>query len=116
MTPAVRAVYLVESPGDGDTPTLIVDVGLDCLRRVRVRLTIIDCPEEGQPGAAEAQAYAGAWLAEHAAALTVALHRTRTGRYVQSFARHIADVHDRGTGDSLSSAPLQSGHADVWGD
>jgi endonuclease YncB( thermonuclease family) len=114
MTPVVRPISYVESAGDGDTPTLIVDVGLDSLRRVRVRLTIVDCPEAGQPGAAEARAFAAAWLDEHLPALTAAFHVTRTGRYVMSFNRHIADVYDAGTGESLSSALLRAGHAEVW--
>lgn len=111
---SIHRIHSVESVGDGDTVTLIIELGMDVLRRARVRLTIVDTPERSEPGWAEARTFTVDWLGAHPV-LMVDMHTTSSGRYAETFGRYLADVYDPTTGDSLSSALLQAGHADVWG-
>lgn len=117
MTRAVQThpIYLVESVGDGDTITVIVDLGADVLRRARLRLVIVDCPERDEPVRwALARAHTAGWLADFGGNLSVDLQLTRTGRIVETFGRYLADVYATSTGESLSAALLASGNAEVW--
>lgn len=111
-----RPVYVVESVGDGDTLTAVLDMGADTFRRCRLRLVVVDTPERGQPGWTEARDFTAAWCQAHAPTLTVNLQLTRTGRLWETFGRLMADVYDLRTGATLSSALLESGHAVLWTD
>ncbi len=77
--PRARAV----SNYDGDTVLLVVDVGLEASRRVRVRLARIDTPELRQAGGAAAKARAAELLAVEPLVLTTIKDRTeKHGRYL----------------------------------
>lgn len=99
---------------DGDTVDMIVtktsDFGfkmtLDGTYTGRFRLTIVDTPERGEPGWAEATAFCRLHLP--------AGTRTRVDTYKtpDSFGRYLADIYVGGT--TISSLLLQAGLAEVW--
>jgi micrococcal nuclease len=109
-----RPVHSVERVIDGDTMILILELGVDVLRRVRARLTIVDTPERGEPGWEDSVRFATAWLRDRSGHLAVDLPLTSSGRPLETFGRYFADVVDVRDGSSLSSALLQSGLAPVW--
>ncbi len=94
----------------------VIECGVDTLRRIRARLTIVYTPERGEPGWAAALDFATVWLwePERTSNVVVDLPLTASGRYLQTFGRYFADVVDVRDGSSLSSALLQSGLATVW--
>lgn len=117
-------VYVVESVTDGDTLIAMVYLGLGTYHREHFRLTIIDTPEKTKPGWLEARLFAVDWvLARHGdrhspipatAPLNIRPVLTRQGFERDTLGRVVADVWQPTTGESLSSALLQAGHAVVW--
>lgn len=102
---------------DGDTvhvhASSAPEVALDDLAVVymsakpwKCRVQIVDTPERGEPGHAEATAFTRSWLAQRDGAVMVDLP------YKDNFGRFLADFYVRGDRqDTLTQALLQAGYA-----
>jgi endonuclease YncB( thermonuclease family) len=108
------AIDRVRKVVDGDT--LDVDFHADIgfhiysVCKVRLRLTVIDTPERGEPGHASATLFLSDWLRERGGYLRFTSHAED-----REHGRWVSDVYDRRTGDTASAALLGAGLAKVWG-
>lgn len=101
---------------DGDTLDLVVDLGLETARDVRVRVYGVDTPEHRgaeRPAGLRATEWVVGWLndADHLEKwpLVVDTHKDSTGK----FGRWLADVYRVSDGRSLAVDLIESGHAEV---
>ncbi len=102
---------------DGDTVdmsvTKVTDFGfgltLNGTYKGRFRLTIVDTPERGEPGWAEATAFCRKYLPIGTKT------RVETYKSPDSFGRYLADIYVPLMGNTtISSLLLEAGLAEVW--
>ena len=69
---------------DGDTLTVLVDLGFGTFRKERLRLLGLNCPERGTPQGIAATEYTQAWFASGKSCQiqTVKDRREKYGRYL----------------------------------
>lgn len=91
---------------DGDTIDLLIDLGLDEQRKIRIRLEGLNCPEHNEPGGPEATAFTTEWFAKNGPQVIVKTRKDETEKY----GRYLADVFAVG-GSSLNLELVKSGHA-----
>jgi micrococcal nuclease len=78
---------------DGDTVSLLVDVGFDIHVRQRIRLLGINCAEHGTIAGDEATAYTKAWLEQHGPDLLLRTVKDRTEKYGRILGTIVASTH-----------------------
>lgn len=101
---------------DGDTVDVIAysvfnpwpDITDTSVRKMRLRLAIVDTPERGQPGFKEATLNANAWVPAGSRANIILYSMERSGP------RWVADVLVEGLTDTVSSLLLRDGLGKVW--
>lgn len=94
---------------DGDTVDVIVDLGFETYRKMRIRMLDIDTPEEGEPGYDEATAFVENWFAREKSAIvrTVKMRKTNNDKK-DSFGRYLGRFYHEGTDLSLNKELLRS--------
>ena len=118
---ATRVWYFraqVLSVYDGDTLDLLFDLGFDTLRKERVRLIGINCPEKNAPGGTAATLFTESWLEK--ASLDQAgqewplLARSVKGTgpipVRERYRRFLVDLIRTDTEESLTKSLLSAGH------
>lgn len=94
---------------DGDTVSLLVDLGFNIAHRITVRLSTVYCPEAGCTEGEAATAFTRAWFEVHrscAPAYILLTHKDRTERY----GRYLGDVRCIRDGSHLNAELVSSGH------
>lgn len=89
---------------DGDTCTLIIDMGFDIMRTVSVRILGIDSPEMMGPSKAAAmvsQAQATKWLNDHVSDMIL------LSKELDKYGRILGDIQENKTGTTLMQFMLQ---------
>ena len=107
---------IVERIVDGDTLDLLIDLGFKVLKRRRVRLLGINCPEtrtrdlEEKKRGLAAKDFVRIWVKVHPE-LTVKTHKDKAGK----FGRVLAEIFPRGEMEvSLNTELVDNGHAEIY--
>lgn len=94
---------------DGDTFDCIVDLGFKVSIGIRIRLSIVDTPERGEPLWAEATQYTKTWLEQHPRFL-LRTEKDKSG----GFDRYLGNCYSLDETSNLNKLLLDTGLAVVY--
>lgn len=102
---------------DGDTLTVIVDLGFDVRVRATVRVAGINAPELATPEGKRAQQWALGWLTDAGPdewPLAIASQKAATAIGTEKYGRWLAQVWRQSDNQELGAALIAAGLAVAW--